>query len=110
MGVPTIGGQNQMPPTQMFLAQLIQTQQETNLLLATQVRLQLGQTAEDIERTLGVTFPVVSVEDYEAAKAAAEKSLADEMAEEMDRAAAEDGGELAGQVTVDEALAEPAMD
>ena len=105
MGVPSIG-KPQLPPSQLFLAQLIDEQQATNLLLSALCRATLGQTAEEIERTLGVTFPVKSIEDWEEERAAAAKSIADEMQAEMDAQAEAEGDSvvatLPGQLSIEE--------
>jgi len=93
-GVPVLGRPSELPKTQELLLpllsmteKLVNLSQMTNVLLEADVRLQLGQTEEDISRTMGLTFPVVSVEDYEAAL---EARTAAEALAEADRAALEE--------------------
>ena len=80
-----------LPKTQVLLMQMMQQNQAILNLLEVVCRATLGQTADEVGRSTGITFPVVSEEAFK-------KAIEDAAMATMD-------AEADDQVTLEEAIA-----
>lgn len=85
-GANPMGPGGKMPPTQAFLVQLIEQNKLVITLLETLCRIGLGNTAEDIETTQGISFPIKGKPT--------KQELIDALQHEMDRLAEEEGDDV----------------